>query len=315
MKINLGYACLALTLEDTTYNKTITYTNYQKLSLKDTTIKLNQLITHNLHNLKTILKYNYQNHIHFFRLSPNLIPLATHPHIHFDYITPYLKEWQSIGKKLQKYQIRMDTHLDQYCVLNSISPQVREASIATLEYNYQIFQAMNYHGLCITHIGGATGGKEAGLKRFKETYTNLPKHLQKLIILENDDKIYNVNDTLTLCEELNIPMVLDYHHHLCNHQDQNIEPFLNRIYHTWDNLPYPPKIHFSSPKNTKDFRAHSDYINYKDFIIFLNTIKQLQQDIDIMLECKAKDLALFRLIRQLKIYSPFHIKNTTIIIK
>ena len=38
----------------------------------------------------------------------------------------------------------------------------------------------------------------------------------------------------------------------------------------------------------------------KNFLKFLNILKKEKQDIDIMIEAKKKDEALFRLIRQLK---------------
>ena len=61
-----------------------------------------------------------------------------------------------------------------------------------------------------------------------------------------------------------------------------------------------PKIHFSTPKNKKEFRSHNDYINCDDFIDFIELIKKHNIDVDIMLEAKAKDDALFRLVREIK---------------
>ena len=129
------------------------------------------------------------------------------------------------------------------------------------------------------------------------------------------DKIYNILDCLTLCEKLNIPMILDYHHHICNNDNVNIDNYLERIFKTWHNT--TPKIHFSSPKNKtkKDFRSHHDYIDITDFISFLEKIKPLNIDLDIMLECKAKDDALFRLTRQLKYHNYEFIDETTIKLK
>ena len=110
-------------------------------------------------------------------------------------------------------------------------------------------------------------------------------------------------------------MVLDYHHHLCNNDNLDIDIYLKRIINTWKNI--NPKIHFSSPKNNtkKDFRTHHDYINPIEFIKFLDKIKNLNIDLDIMLECKAKDEAIFKLVRQLKYYNYTFIDETTIKLK
>ena len=47
-------------------------------------------------------------------------------------------------------------------------------------------------------------------------------------------------------------------------------------------------------------RSHNDYINCNEFIDFLKILKKEKQDIDIMIEAKKKDEALFRLVRELK---------------
>lgn len=109
-------------------------------------------------------------------------------------------------------------------------------------------------------------------------------------------------------------MVLDYHHHMCNNNGENIEKYLEEIFSTWKNI--NPKVHFSSPKNhtKKDFRSHHDYVDAKEFINFIEKIKKLDYDIDIMIEAKAKDDALFRLTRQLKYLTNYKfIDETTFI--
>ena len=68
---------------------------------------------------------------------------------------------------------------------------------------------------------------------------------------------------------------------------------------TWQQT---PKMHFSSPKSKfkKEMRSHHDYIYSDEFIKFLGCLKSLGNDIDIMIEAKKKDEAMFRLIRELK---------------
>ena len=135
-----------------------------------------------------------------------------------------------------------------------------------------------------------------------------------MIIIENDDRIFNIIDTLTLCEELQIPMVLDYLHYQCNNNKEKLENYLPRIFATWNKTNFNPKIHFSSPKNTKNKRHHSDFIDYKGFHKCLDLLSKTNQNIDIMLECKAKDIALFTLARRLQHEGYQFINRTTFII-
>ena len=73
-------------------------------------------------------------------------------------------------------------------------------------------------------------------------------------------------------------------------------------------------MHFSNSISTKQKRNHSTYLNYNSFIKFLKLLQPLNTDIDIMIEAKGKDEALFRLVRQLKFYKDFKVKGTTIIL-
>lgn len=315
MKIRLGYACIQNTL-DISYNHTITYTSYQKLSKEVQNEKLDSIIKKNLQNLLSILTYNVQNEIYFFRFSHNLIPLATHEKVVFDYITPYLQEWENIGNYIREHQLRIDVHPDHFCVLNSVHENVIKQSINTLEFVYQMYQAMHIEGLAILHIGSSLPNKESAIKRFYETWKSLPIYIQKMIILENDDKTFTALEVLEICETLNIPMVFDYHHHICNPGNVGLETILKRILDTWKNTSIVPKMHFSSPKSKKEKRAHHQKINIHTFISFLNLLKSYQTDVNIMLECKGKDESLFLLSRQLHFYTDYQfINNSTFIIK
>ena len=309
MMIHLGYVSISQTLNITS-SKTITYTEFNKYNDYD---KLNKIIIDNLTNLDKIIDYNIKNKIHFYRLTSKLIPLATHSEIKFDYIDKYKDLYKKIGNKINKYNLRIDSHPDQFCVLNSTKKEIVENSINILKYHYNILKALNIKNkIIILHIGSSVLGKQNSIKRFINNFNKLPKNIQKCIAIENDDKIYNIKDCLELCETLNIPMVLDYHHHICNNDNLNIDNYLERIFNTWTNL--PPKIHFSSPKNKtkKEFRSHHDYIDINDFLNFLEKIKHYNTNLDIMLECKKKDEALFKLVRQLKYHNYKFIDDTTI---
>lgn len=289
--INLGYVSIATCLDVTT-STTLTYTEFCKN--KDYN-KLDSIVKSNLEALSNIIDYNIKNNIHFYRLTSKLIPLATK--VKFDYIKKYKKYYDEIGKKIEKNNIRIDVHPDQFCVLNSTKKEVLDNSFEILKYHYNILEALHIKDkIIVLHVGSSVLGKTNSIKRFINNFNKLPIYIQKCIAIENDDKIYNVDDCLDLCNKLNIPFILDYHHHICNHINMNID--YEKILKTWT---IKPKMHFSSPKNKtkKDFRSHHDYIEPLDFINFINT---LPFDVDIMLEAKAKDEALFRLTRQLKYY-------------
>ncbi len=298
MKIRLGYACISKTLSNVTTSSTVTYTTFQKN--KDYK-KIDTAIKSNLNALKEILTYNIKNNIHFFRLSSKLIPLATKSDVIFDYIDPYKDYYNSIAKIIKDNKLRIDFHPDEFCVLNSTKSEVVKNSIAILEYHYNLLKALEIKNkILVLHIGGNTFGKKNSISRFINNFNTLSKDIQESIAIENDDKIFNIRDCVYISKNINVPVILDYHHHICNHDELDINDYLKDILSSWHNT--TPKMHFSSPKNKtkKDFRSHNDYINVDAFINFIDLLKPFNHDIDIMIEAKAKDEALFRLVRELK---------------
>lgn len=299
MKIRLGYVALSKAMDNVTTSSTVTYTNY--LNKNYTVDKLLDITKNNLKNLKEIIIYNVKNNYHFYRLTSKLVPLATHDKVNFDYITPLTSEYKKIGKIINDNKIRVDTHPDQYAVLNSMDKRIVTNTFQILEYHYKVLNALNIKNpIIILHVGSSACGKKASITRFINNFNKLPKHIQKCIAVENDDKVYNIKDVLSLCNKLNIPMVLDYHHYVCNNEGEKIEDYIEKIINTWKKT--TPKFHFSSPKSKlkKEFRSHHDYINSNDFIKFVEILKQYNKDVDIMLEAKAKDDAISRLVRELK---------------
>jgi UV DNA damage endonuclease len=121
-----------------------------------------------------------------------------------------------------------------------------------------------------------------------------------MIMLENDDTTFTVKDTLYLCEKLGVPMVFDYHHHIANHDVEDWRSDWQRIIGTWKHSSLPIKMHISSPRSEKDFRAHADTIDPEMFLRFLHGINGTVPEIHCMIEAKQKDAALFQLVHDLK---------------
>ena len=306
MKVKLGYACITNCINDSS-SSPYTYSEY----LKDGDIdKLDRVIISNLKSLNNIIDYNIKNNIHFYRISSKIIPLATKDDVKFDYTNKYKSYYDTIGKKISDSKMRVDFHPDQFCVLNSVKSDVVSNSVKILEYHYNLLNMLNVNDkILILHVGSSTFGKENSISRFINNFNKLPIYLRKCIAIENDDKVFNVNDVLKISKVTSIHVVLDYHHHLCNKSDFS---FVD-IFNSWGNSRV--KMHFSSPKNKRDYRSHNEYINGDDFINFIEILKKYDRDIDIMLEAKGKDDSLFRLVRYIKYKTDYEfIDDTTFLV-
>jgi len=301
MKIRFGYVANALGLWDASPSKTLTFTRYSALPKYERLEKLKSITAQNLHHTKRILYYNIAHEIELYRLSSSLVPLATHPEVMWDFITPFKNEWEELGQLVQKFKLRVSFHPNQFTLFTSPKEEITMNSVKDMDYHYRMLQAMNAleKGIINIHIGGAYGDKTKTLERFHQNLKSLPDEIKKHMTLENDDKTYNVEETLIACEKENIPMILDYHHYMANTGELDLSLYLQRIFNTWKTRNIVPKVHISSPKSDKAFRSHADYVSIDFILPFLKMAKTFNQDFDIMIEAKQKNLAMHKLIEDI----------------
>ncbi|WP_438317332.1 UV DNA damage repair endonuclease UvsE [Sporosarcina sp. FA9] len=300
MKIRFGYVANALGLWDASPSKTLTFTRYKTLSKSERMEKLKSVTAQNLQNAKRILYYNIAHEIALYRFSSTIVPLATHPEAMWDFVTPFKIEWEELGQLIQQFNIRPSFHPNQFTLFTSPREEVTRNAVVNMKYHYKMLEVMNAleNGIINIHIGGAYGDKESALKRFHENLKTLPVKIKKQMSLENDDKTYNVEETLIVCEKENIPMVLDYHHYMANVGEVILSDYLPRIFNTWSSVSLVPKVHLSSPKTDQAFRSHADFVSFDFIFPFLKMAKELDRDFDIMIEAKQKNLAMLKLIEE-----------------
>jgi UV DNA damage endonuclease len=169
----------------------------------------------------------------------------------------------------------------------------------------------------VLHVGGAAGGVAKALDRFARGFEQLSEPARHRLVVENDDRSFALADVLGLARRIGRPVVWDVLHHHCHdpHRIPDAEA-LRLAAATWP-PGVTPKVHFSSPKTSTEervrrtgrrvertlalppLRAHADLVDPIAFEHFL-TSTVAGRDVDVMLEAKAKDLALLRLRAQLE---------------
>ncbi|MGM7680532.1 UV DNA damage repair endonuclease UvsE [Cytobacillus sp. Hm23] len=302
--VRLGYVAMSMELANSSPSKTMTFSQFQKIQDREAALhKLEQISQLNLNNTFKHLKHNVASDVHFYRFSSRLIPLATHEElVDWNFLQPLKLLLREIGSFVNKHGMRIDFHPDHFVIINSPKKHVLQNSLKTLKLHFILLKAMGIDitHRCVMHVGGNYKETEKSLERFVDNWMVVPRSIQKMIMLENDDTSFTVDDTLYLCEKLNIPLVFDYHHHLAHHQQEDWQMNWQRIVNTWETSPLPIKMHISSPKSETAFRHHADYIDFPMFMRFLSEIKGSIPQIDCMIEAKRKDEALFTIMEQLK---------------
>ena len=301
MILRFGYVSTALSLWEASPSRTMTFSNWKKQDKDSRKEKLHHLTEQNLNNTIRILHYNIAHDIDVYRMSSSLVPLATHPEVKWDFITPFRDLFNQIGELVHKHQLRVSFHPNQFTLFTSPQTHVTDNAIIDMTYHYEMLEAMglNNEATMNIHVGGAYGNKEGAIDRFDNNFVKLADDIRKQTTLENDDKTYTAEETLQVCERHGVPFVFDYHHHWANLSDSTFEELLPRIFATWKDSARQPKFHLSSPKSDKQIRAHADYVDMEFALPFIHALKAFGKSADIMIEAKAKDKAALRLVEEL----------------
>jgi UV DNA damage endonuclease len=242
-----------------------------------------------------ILEWNRLNGIKLFRLSSAIVPWGDHIDL------TQLKDYKEIKFELKKagdfakfHNMRINSHPGPFVVLTSPNETVVNNAIADLELHGKIFDMMGlsktpFNNINI-HCNGVYGDKKSAMDRFCKNFKRLSKSVRSRLTVENDDKatMYSVLDLMYIHQQIGIPIVFDYHHHNFCTGGLTEEEALKLAATTWtDGI--KQEVHYSEPKEGPKPQAHADYI------------KQLPEtyglDIDVMVEAKAKELAILPFIK------------------
>ncbi|KPB04121.1 UV DNA damage repair endonuclease UvsE [Bacillus sp. CHD6a] len=311
--VKLGYVAMSVQLTNASPSKTMTYAQFSKIKDREAAIdKLERISVENLENCLRLLKHNVANDIRFFRFSSKLIPLANHEEVKdWKFMRPLKEILSEIGDYIEENPMRVDFHPDHFVLLNSKNKDIINQTIKTLSMHRSLLKGMRVptQHRCVLHIGGGYDDRELALEQFIHNFALVPQPIQEMLILENDDTTFHLRDALYVCEKLNVPLVFDYHHHLAHFEEdaEGWEKDWGRVVQTWEHSPLPVKMHISSPRDEKNFRAHADYVDPKMFMDFLQPIKGSVPEIHCMIEAKKKDEALFQLMEEMKRYAEIEI--------
>ena len=295
----MGYACINMQISN---QKPRIYTGRSmiKRTFKSKGIKYaSELGLQNTKDLFEIIKWNKENGFDFFRITSNLFPWSSEYKLedmpdHWE-ISGILGE---IGKYVDEHQMRLTSHPGPFNVLTSPHEHVVENCINDLSTHGEVFDMMGvsrtpYNKINI-HIGGAYGDKVSAMERFCENFNRLPNSVKSRLTVENDDKatMYSVKDLYegVYCK-IGIPIVFDYHHHRFCTGGLSEEDALEVAISTWP-TDIVPVVHYSESRNIEQEdnkikpQAHSDYV--------YDYIDTYGNEVDIMVEAKAKELAVLK---------------------
>lgn len=288
--MSIGYACVNPVLPNTGFRKC------RKSQVTD--VILSELISRNLDALERLIEYNISKNIKLFRIGSDLIPFASDPINTLDWKSEYRERFRAIGNKIVSSGMRVSMHPGQYTVLNSPDEKVYTNSVLDLEYHCSVLDLLETgpENKIVLHIGGAYGDKKSAIQTFGKAFKTLDRSIRNRLVIENDDRIFNIEEVLEIGNELSIPVVFDNLHNSINPSQTHMSEheWMIRCSHTWLGNDGVQKIHYSQQDKNKRPGAHSDRIDIKEFMGFISSFKDNVPDI--MLEVKDKNLSTVKCI-------------------
>lgn len=301
MPINrLGYACINETLkkDGISTNRSMIKRTFLAKGIE----YASELSLSNARSILPILQWNEQHGIKFFRLSSDMFPWAS------EFDCEDMPDWLAISDALAEAGSfaranghRLTMHPGPFNCLASKTEKVILNSIKDLTNHGIIMDALGQprtpEAKINIHVGGAYGEHDKAMERFCKNFERLPESVRTRLTVENDDRPNMYNVTMLhrgIHERIGIPIVFDSLHFQCGPEDIPKQEALNLALSTWPDGITPVCHHSSSKKLHEDASinsnaAHSKYI-YDAF--------EVDTEVDLMLEVKAKEAALFRFRNQ-----------------
>lgn len=290
----IGYACNFIG------DKSLRFRTIRKNNI--TNENLTEIIAHNLKVLKEIMLYNKKNQIKLFRITSDLIPFGSSEYNTLNWGEVFKEEFTEIGEIIKKADIRVSMHPGQYTVINSLTEDVIERAVLDLNYHDKVLNLLNCDktSKIVLHIGGVYGNKKEAINRFIENYKKLKLSVKDRLIIENDDRSYNIEEVLYISERTGAPVVYDNLHSKINPPllEKDDLYWINMARKTWKKEDGRQKVHFSIQDPMKKPGGHSKTIYLNNFKNFYE--KNKGSDLDIMLEVKDKNVSAIKCINTLE---------------
>lgn len=284
--MRLGYPCINLSL-DCRPSRTFRLANL-------TWDRLRETVAGNLACLERILRWNAERGLLFFRITSDLVPLASHPANRYPWDEFFAPDFARIGAFIRAAGMRISMHPGQYTLLNSPRPEVVAAARADLAYHARVLDLL---GLDRTakiqiHIGGLYGDKSAALARFIREVEGLDPAVRARLVVENDERLFNLDDCLAVSRETGLPVLLDVFHREVYPDGRTLSEALAAAAATWGPQDGPPMVDYSSPLPGGRPGSHAHTLDEAHFRRFLEESRP--HDFDLMLEVKDKERSALR---------------------
>ncbi len=240
-----------------------------------------------------VLRFNLVHGIRFFRITSDLVLLASHPQVRPPWAGRCTAELKAIGRLILDNDIRIDMRPGQYTVLNSPDRNVVKSAVRDLEHHCGILDEMELDATAKVqiHLGGVYQDRTRALRRFVQRVSTLDEDNRRRLFEDNDERSFPLAHCLPVAREAGIPVVLDTFHHGLLNYGESLPQALRLAGTTWAKEDGLPIVDYRSPRSAGRRGSHPETLDESDFAHFLH---QSRPHVDLMLEVKDKEHSALR---------------------
>ena len=297
----LGYCCISLGInqgkpkrDHVSVNRSMVKRTFDIKGLPYVT----ELALANIDDCRRVLKYNLSRGIKLYRMSSDMFSfMGLYEFSDLPRFDSVRRKLQELGDFVKQNDMRVSFHPGPFDVLASENPEVVKKTVTDLNRHAEILDLMGLEASAYfpinIHINTTKPSRELAAQRFCDNFGMLSESCKARLTVENDDgpNQYSVKMLYDwVHSKIGIPIVFDQHHFNYGPKDQTMEEALRLAVSTWKTVPI---THMSSSKRLEDAKsvatAHADYIYER--------IETFDLQFDVEIEAKAKDLAVFKYMK------------------
>jgi UV DNA damage endonuclease len=255
----------------------------------------------NIEELRQILAFNVENNLLFFRIRPDLIPLASDPKLNIEWQKEFAADLKDIGRFIKSHNIRINIHADLFTMINHPDESQLNQSIRDLYYQAELIDMMGLDQTAKLQVHAGERFKQdkgGSIGSFIERFKVLDDIIKKRMVIENENVLCTFKDCMDIHIMTGLPILPDVLHHELSGGSDGIHKVLELAAETWQVCDGPMMVDYSSQDPGRMSGKHSQSINLEHFRAFIYATKDM--NFDMMMELKDRENSALVALRELQ---------------
>jgi len=291
--VKIGYASINTTIDRRVGKSFVIFSRKKERVLEDAKANLDELMR--------ILEYNVGHNLLFFRIRPDLIPMASDPKLALNWQNDFGEDLKRIGSYINEHKIRINIHPDLFTMLNHPDPVQLSGAIRDLYYNAELLDLLGLDSSAKIQVHAGERfkhDKQWSIDSFIERFNVLDDRIKQRLVIENENVLCTFRDCMDIHIRTGLPIVPDVLHHEIAQNGEEVHRVLELAQDTWGECDGPMMVDYSSQDPGRMTGKHAISLDPAHFKKFIHVTTDM--DFDLMVEHKDRENSAVRVYETIK---------------